>query len=98
MEDILIEEPFIDEEVIEEEPYIEPIIPIKVYAKLDDDKNIIEVNSEIFLQDTKGYVQIDEGVGDKYAHAQGHYLENGLTNEQGEYNYYFELGKVLSKQ
>lgn len=60
---------------------------IKVYAKLDTDKYVINVNSEIFLSDTTDYVMIDEGEGDKYAHAQGQYLEKGLMDDKGRYNY-----------
>lgn len=60
---------------------------IKVYAKLDENNVIISVNSSIFLKDTTDYIEIDEGMGDKFAHAQGNYLSKGLIDEQGRYNY-----------
>lgn len=60
---------------------------IKVYAKLDENNVIISINSSIFLKDTTDYIEIDEGMGDKFAHAQGHYLSKGLIDEQGRYNY-----------
>lgn len=60
---------------------------IKVYVKTNENNEIIEINSSIFLADTEGYIEIDEGYGDKYAHAQGHYLDKPLTDEQGRYNY-----------
>lgn len=60
---------------------------IKVYVKLDENNVITSINSSIFLKDTSDYVEIDEGMGDKFAHAQGNYLEKGLTDEQGRYNY-----------
>lgn len=60
---------------------------IKVYAKLDENRVITAIQSEIFLNDTTGYICIDMGYGDKYSHAQGNYLEKGLIDEQGRYNY-----------
>lgn len=48
-----------------------------------------------FLDSIEDYIQIDEGSGDKYAHAQGNYLEKSLVDESGRYNYKFEDGKVL---
>lgn len=59
----------------------------KVYAKTDSAGSIISVNSDVFLPDTDGWTQIDEGEGDRYHHAQGNYLEDGLTNEFGIYRY-----------
>lgn len=60
---------------------------IKVYVKLDENKVIREIQSSIFLNDLEGWVEIDEGTGDKYAHAQGNYLPKGLIDEKRRYNY-----------
>ena len=64
---------------------------IKVYVKLDANNSIIEINSSIFLEDTTDFVEIDTSENkenrDKYAHAQGNYLENGVFDEQGRPNY-----------
>lgn len=68
---------------------------IKVYVKLNEQNEITQINSDIFLADTTGYVMIDEGEGDKYAHAQGNYLEKPLTDEQGRYNYKYVDGEVV---
>ena len=38
---------------------------------------------------------IDEGEGDKYVHAQSQYLENGLIDKYGRYNYKYVEGKVV---
>ena len=65
---------------------------IKVYAKLDENKVIKEINSSIFLKDITGYIEIDEGLGDKYSHAQSQYLEKGLIDERGRFNYKFDGG------
>ena len=67
----------------------------KVYVKTDSNFVIIEINSDIFLESVDGYILIDEGEGDKYAHAQGNYLEHGLMDESGRYNYKLLDGKVI---
>lgn len=59
----------------------------QVYVKLDAERNIIAVNSSAFLEDTTDWFAVDEGSGDKYHHAQGHYLEKGLFDEEGCCNY-----------
>ena len=70
-------------------------IKIKVYVKINEQNIITDINSSIFLNNIEGYMQIDEGSGDKYAHAQGNYLDKGLVDESGRFNYKFEDGKVL---
>ena len=55
---------------------------IKVYIKTTENNEICEINSEIFLEDTTGYIMIDEGSGDKYAHAQSNYLEKRIYDDQ----------------
>lgn len=42
----------------------------RVYAKINESGSIVETNSSAFLSDTTGWVQIDEGIGDRYHHAQ----------------------------
>ena len=64
-----------------------------VYVKTNGDGVITEVNSSAFILDTTGWVYIDEGVGDKYHHAQGNYLSVGLTDENGIFNYKLASGK-----
>ena len=66
---------------------------IKVYVKFNEDNCITEINSSIFLDNVEDYICIDEGNGDKYAHAQGNYLEKPLIDFQGRYNY-----KILEDQ
>ena len=69
----------------------------KVYVKLNEDKCITSINSEIFLsnEEMQAMTNIDEGEGDKYAHAQSQYLENGLIDKYGRYNYKYVEGKVV---
>lgn len=70
---------------------------IKVYIKTDDNNNIISVNSSIFLNDLTERIEIDEGTGDKYAHAQGHYFDKPLANENGIFNYKYINGVAVEK-
>lgn len=67
------------------------IATYKVYVKANADGVITAINSSAFLPDiivrADKWTEIDEGTGDKYHHAQGHYLPEGLTDERGLYNY-----------
>lgn len=69
----------------------------KVYVKLNEDKQVTSINSEIFLsnEEMQSMTNIDEGEGDKYAHAQSQYLEKGLIDKYGRYNYKFVEGKLV---
>ena len=68
----------------------------KVYVSLQDGY-ITSINSEIFLsqEEMSTMTEIDKGQGDRYAHAQSQYLEKGLVDEHGRYNYKFLEGKVI---
>ena len=68
----------------------------KVYVSLQDGY-ITSINSDIFLseEEIQAMAEIDQGQGDKYAHAQRQYLEKGLVDEKGRYNYKFVEGKVI---
>ena len=59
----------------------------KVYVQTDENGIITAVNSSAFLPDVTGWIEIDEGTGDHFHHAQGNYLPDGLTDERGLYNY-----------
>lgn len=60
---------------------------IKVYVKLNEQNEIVQINSNIFIVDTTDWIMIDEGEGDKFAHAQGNYFNKPITDEHGRYNY-----------
>lgn len=68
----------------------------KVYVSLSNGY-ITSINSEIFLseEEVSAMTEIDKGQGDKYAHAQSQYLEKGLVDEHGRYNYKYVEGKVV---
>ena len=70
---------------------------VRVYINKNSENNITSINSEIFLseEEMSTMTEIDKGKGDKYAHAQGLYLEKGLVDEHGRYNYKYVAGKVI---
>ena len=61
---------------MEQENYI-------VYVRTDKQGRILEADSSAFLTDTAGWTAIDEGLGDKYHHAQGNYFDGGLYTDDG---------------
>ena len=68
-----------------------------VYVKTDDKNRVTAVNSEIFISDKTGWVEIDRGDGDRYVHAQGNYLPKPLTDENGVYRYKYADGIVSER-
>ena len=69
----------------------------KVYIKIDENKCITNVESSLTLTDTSDYIQIDEGTGDKYSHAQGNYFprDKPLRDSQGRGNYKYVNNEVV---
>lgn len=72
---------------------------IHVYIMVDENNSIIDVASSIQDMDFTDWIKIDEGTGDKYAHAQGNYFDvnNGdkpLRDELGRCNYKYTDGKI----
>ena len=70
---------------------------IKVYIKIDNNSNITAVNSSIFISDLTDWIEIDEGIGDKYAHAQGNYFKKPLIYDNSIYCYKYSNGVILEK-
>ena len=70
---------------------------MRVYIKIDSENRVTAINSEIFISDILGWVEIDNGDGDKFAHAQGNYLPMPLTDENGCYRYKYENGAVCER-
>lgn len=69
----------------------------KVYIKINNNHEITDINSSIFIEDFDGWIFIDEGVGDKYVHAQHNYLDKPIINEEGNYNYLYINGKIYER-
>lgn len=66
-----------------------------VYVKTNDSGYITAVNSSAFLADVTGWMQIDEGTGDKYHHAQGNYFPQTIITDGGAYRYKLVDGKPV---
>lgn len=69
--------------------------PIKVYIKVNENNEIIDITSSVFIQDSTSWIEADSGFGDKYAHAQSQYLDKGLADEDGNYNYKYENNEII---
>lgn len=69
----------------------------RVFVHTDESGRIIDINSDAFLADSTGWVQIDEGVGDKYHHAQGNYLPKPKCDERGIPRYKLVDGKAQER-
>lgn len=65
----------------------------KVYIKINSHAYITDVGSSGFLKDLTDWIEIDEGRGDRYYHAQGNYFEKPIITEGGAYQYKLENGK-----
>lgn len=68
----------------------------RVYARINSNNEITAINSEIFIKDFTGWIEIDRGIGSKYARAQCEYLDSPLANDDGTYNYKLLNGKVIA--
>lgn len=68
-----------------------------VYVKTDLSGCIIDINSDVFLSDTSGWVKIDEGVGSKYRNPQTNYFSNPIWTEDGIARYKLVDGSVVDR-
>ena len=68
---------------------------IKVYIKVNEFNEIVDILSSVFLKNNTGWIMIDEGYGDKYAHAQSQYFKDHLIDDNGNYRYKLENNKIL---
>lgn len=69
--------------------------PYIVYVRPNDSGYIAAINSSAFLPDTEGWVEIDQGYGDKYHHAQGNYFDKPIRTESGVCRYKLVGGKPV---
>lgn len=68
----------------------------EVYVKLDANGIIIDINSSAFIKNYDGWVKIDQGDTALYARAQVEYLEKGLVDENGRFNYKLSENNVVA--
>lgn len=69
----------------------------RVFALTDERNRILDINSDAFLADPFGWTQIDEGVGDRYHHAQNNYLPSPKYDERGIPRYKLVDGKAQER-
>lgn len=68
----------------------------RVYILLDEKERIVRIEGEYSLpSDLTGWVQIDEGYGDRFSLAQSHYLDGGLYTIQGIPRYKYDGGACV---
>lgn len=70
---------------------------IKVFVKINENNEIVEIGSNVFINDLTNWICVDEGYGDRFAHAQSQYLNKPLMNDQGGYSYLLEEGVIKEK-
>jgi len=66
----------------------------KVFIKLNQADEIVDIGSDVFIEDLTGWIQIDAGSGDAYVHAQGNYLRGPLQDEEGNARYRYDPGDL----
>ena len=71
--------------------------PYSVYIQTDDQGRVIGINSDAFLPSTDGWEKVAEGHGDKFHHAQGHYLPGPLMDDDGIYRYKLVDGAAVER-
>ena len=71
--------------------------PYKVLVRVDDVWRVVAINSDVFITDMDGWIEIDSGWGDKYHHAQGNYLESPLIDERVLFLYKLENGQIVKR-
>lgn len=68
----------------------------RVLVRTDSENRVTAINSSGFA-DGDGWIQIDEGYGDKYHHAQNNYLDKSIMDEHGIYRYKLVDGKPVER-
>ena len=70
---------------------------MRVFIKIDSKNRITAVDSEIFISDTSGWVEIDSGDGDRFVHAQGSYLPKSVIDDNGIFRYKYVDGSIYER-
>lgn len=73
------------------------MLSYRVYVKTDDSGRVIAINSDAFLPSVDGWVEIDQGHGDKYYLAQGNYLPKLIFEDHGVPVYKLVDGKPVER-
>ena len=70
---------------------------MRVFIKIDSENRVTAINSEIFISDTSDWIEIDNGEGGRFAHAQSNYLPKPLMTSEGYYRYKYDNGNVIER-
>lgn len=70
--------------------------PFHVYVQTDGQGCITDINSSAFVGADWG-TEIDQGYGDQYHHAQGHYFPQPIYTQEGIPRYKLEEGQVVER-
>lgn len=82
------------EEILQEIEYPKS----RVFILTDDKNRVTRIEGEYTLpQDLTNFIQIDEGVGDKYNLAQSNYLDKPLMTEDGIYQFKYENDQIVER-
>ena len=68
-----------------------------VYVKIDSASRVVDIASSAFLQDTEGWVAVDQGCGSRFVHAQHNYLPTPLKDDNGVFLYKVVDGVVTRR-
>ena len=68
-----------------------------VYIQIDKQYRIITINSSAFIDDTTGWIKIDEGLGDRFHHAQGNYFDKPIYTVDGVPRYKLVDGQPVER-
>ena len=68
-----------------------------VYIKTDEAGRITAINSDAFLYSLEGWQKVGSGSGDRYHHAQNHYLDKPLIDERGLFNFKYADGAIIER-
>lgn len=60
---------------------------VKVFAKVNKEGFITDIESDVFLKDTTGWIFIGEGLGDKYTYPQTLYFGESIIDDAGNYKF-----------
>lgn len=69
----------------------------KVYVQVDDSGRIVAINSDAFINDLEGWLEIGEGFGDRFHHAQGNYLPKPIFTSEGIPVYKIVMGEIKER-
>ena len=69
--------------------------PYTVYVKTNSSGYITSVASSAFLADTRGWIEIDHGYGERYGYARNDYFLKPIYTKNGAYRYKLVDGKPV---